>query len=315
MFGYDESSNRSRPSSLLRDVFPKPRASRSTPPSARFYFILAAVQAIVIWQNRDTIAGYLPMSWEVFLVYEHRWLLGVFFGIPITLLGMALGSVGQRIKAEYELSTVVPSRKEVAAEIADAVAAGMSAAVQFALFLRPFQTDGRLTFVNPNRRFVIPLLSAFYHEPLQLDLESFLADMVWPTYPLVSMGGPWIDVVGAGRIDAREEWQTLVEGLARQARIILFIPSDSLGCEWEVQMLKARGWLSKTVFVMPPGVETRRWEQAQCDWRDVGVALPDRDAFGLCFRVGDDGGVSVSSGLVGSGQGPLKRVLWPSPEN
>ncbi|HVH28349.1 MAG TPA: hypothetical protein VM818_16400 [Vicinamibacterales bacterium] len=125
--------------------------------------------------------------------------------------------------------------------------------------------------------------------------------------PLVAIGRPE-DVrppIGVARRYVRSgDWQSVVLSLMDGARIVVVGTSDSPGLVWEIEHLRDRGHLEKSVFVLPPtaaGNAALLWRIAQLisrhDGQDVGgigtVALPSigtRRAVGMVLR---DGAVTV----------------------
>jgi len=87
----------------------------------------------------------------------------------------------------------------------------------------------------------------------------------------------------------------MVRRLVEKAKAVLIIPSDRPGTLWEVQHLRAKGLLSKTIFIMPPearGFDWRaRWHDARKALGDFGASLPEYDRHGLMFRLDPEGQV------------------------
>ena len=289
---------------LTRDVIPRPQGSRSTPLGAKVCFIAASLQAIFIWGNKEDVAWYLHFDWGITFVVDHQWMLG----LPIMLVGGALGFLGQRLKREFELSNVVPSRERLAEEIAGTALRGEALERDYALFLRPFSSDGELSITNPRRTFAVPLMQGYYTQPLQVDLESLLADALWHKYPMIAVGG-YDGVVGAGRVTS-QDWKKLVLALCENAQMILFVPSDSPGCEWEVKTILDSHWHDKTAFIMPPAVEEDRWAATQKTWLAKGVEIPDWHPIGEVFNLNLEARVVCGVRLESKVLRNLGKTLW-----
>jgi hypothetical protein len=126
--------------------------------------------------------------------------------------------------------------------------------------------------------------------------------------PLVAIGRPE-DVrppIGVARRYVRNgDWQSVVLSLMDSARVVVVGTSDSPGLVWEIEHLRDRGHLEKSVFVLPPtgaGNAALLWRTvarliSRHEGQEVGgigtVALPSigtRRAVGMVLR---DGAVTV----------------------
>jgi hypothetical protein len=127
---------------------------------------------------------------------------------------------------------------------------GAANGIRFALFLRPFSSNRRLTIGNPYRTLSY-LWPASMSEEENIDLETLLAD-AFRADGLICLGKHG-EAIGAGRIEVSDsEWQADVKKLVARAAVVLVVPSTSEGTMWEINYLKENGHLPKSIFVMPP---------------------------------------------------------------
>lgn len=240
----------------------------------------------------------LPFNTQLSLQYAlpSAKLLSIAGGVSASvLLGLALVVLGLFLRKR-----VIVSRQKrndrTAQEIMTTLRANPDAAVpEFYLYLRAFETTGRLQvpLYLRLRKFSIGLWQL-----VTSDLESYVGDAVGGAVPLIAMGRPG-ESVGAGRVVATEEnWEGDISTLMRRATGILVIPSSRPGTLWEMDALKRNGLLSKVVFVMPPrthggGVlDTReRWEAARQILVGHGIEAPEHQERGLLFEANADGKV------------------------
>jgi len=238
----------------------------------------------------------LPFSTQLSLEYAlpSAKLLSVLGGVTASvLLGLALVTLGLVLRKRVIVSR--QSRNDrTAQEIMTALRANSDAAVpEFYLYLRAFETTGRLQvpLYLRLRKFSIGLFQL-----VTSDLESYVGSAVGSAVPLIAMGRPG-ESVGAGRVVASEEhWEGDISTLMRRATGILLIPSSRPGTLWEMDALKRNGLLRKVVFVMPPrthgGLDTReRWEAARSILVGHGIEAPEHQERGLLFETDPDGKV------------------------
>jgi hypothetical protein len=179
---------------------------------------------------------------------------------------------------------------------------------RFSLYLRPFATSdrlgtsdiGRVSFSGGNMETV----------NIQTDFEAYLAGALPASRPLIAAGRPGIlltaatdlpdghwapDIPGIGKFPCTEEnWRERVTAAARAAELIVVIPLDFPGTQWELQWLHENGLLSKCVFLMPPtrpgnpGYEVA-WRQASAALSGLGVKIPGYRNNGalFAFKAGD----------------------------
>ena len=146
----------------------------------------------------------------------------------------------------------------------------------FALYLRAFMTTNKFIMNG-------------------MDLETILAYSIAPTLPVIALGQPG-EHLGAGRIQTSDEhWQEEIIRLFENAKLIIIIPSHREGTLWEINNLKQRNYLQKTVFIMPPEMNfygkpySETWNKAVTSAAACGVALPNHFPKGLIFKLNDAG--------------------------
>lgn len=85
--------------------------------------------------------------------------------------------------------------------------------------------------------------------------EEVVAWTAWSVGPVLAIGQPGtvLQPLGAARdYYSDDNWQSAVEQLAEDARAIVVVVGRSPGLVWEIQNIRRRGRLAKTVFVLPP---------------------------------------------------------------
>lgn len=169
--------------------------------------------------------------------------------------------------------------------------AGRDPAREFFVYLRAFETTGRLRAPL----FSFDLGSLGLGRLRTTELESFIGAALMKVGPLVALGRPG-ESIGAGRIETSDEgWRNDIARLAERAKAIVLIPSHHAGTLWEAEYLEQRGLLARTVFVMPP--ESRafnwraHWSQARIAMGPLGTSLPEYQELGLIFTMRRGGGV------------------------
>jgi hypothetical protein len=100
--------------------------------------------------------------------------------------------------------------------------------------------------------------------------------------------------IGAGKATVSEaEWRSIVRTAAEGADLILVIPFDYAGTKWEVEMIRKRGYLPKTVFIMPETLGYARygqdWEKARAAYARKSLVFPPYEKVGMLFTMSDDG--------------------------
>ena len=114
----------------------------------------------------------------------------------------------------------------------------------FAVFLRPFYLTGKMM----QWRF------QFYSKDWGKfdDLEQAIVSTLDESMPTVALGKPG-ETSGFGRISMDESsWESAAAELMLRASLIICIPSAHPGTAWELEEIMQKGYLVKTVFVMPP---------------------------------------------------------------
>ncbi len=121
----------------------------------------------------------------------------------------------------------------------------------YSLYLRSFSTTGKMLTKDTSLHF--PGIDLFRdHENLFVDLETVFAEVLEIYLPVVTLGTPG-EFIGAGRVETDDRsWKDALEVLAENAVLILVLPSTGLSLFWEIEWIKQRNYLSKTMFIMPP---------------------------------------------------------------
>jgi hypothetical protein len=272
-----------------RNILRRRKGARSTPIAARL--VLAAV---------------MLGCWPVFHFTQDRLYLSVLPDWAVSLCAACMACayftllvlLALSLKKRHEISFVGPERDKIAQDIAEAAFRGTLGDQQFVIFLRPFRFDGRRPIRNPelegNRGLMSSLAQTLLTgvpttKPQLVDLETLITDMLAPHYDFISVGGI-TNVVGAGRI-AADDWQRVVELLTQAARLIIFVPSDTAGCEWEAQQIISRNLLNKTLFFMPPSEKQTIWNNTRQGWSKHGISLPHYNRSGAMFFIRETGEV------------------------
>jgi len=172
----------------------------------------------------------------------------------------------------------------------------------FRLFLRPFNTVGKLRIANPERPTVYS--PSFFEQPGTLDLEFIIAKYLSTMGQVYAVGGPE-NSVGPGRLHVDDKsWFHNFELLAKAAHCIIVIPGYTLGSTAEVCWLKANFFLDKTIFIMPPssfgqsGEAKSEWEKTSAAVEDIGLCFPEYKRTGLLFKMNSLGQEVRSETLV-----------------
>lgn len=167
----------------------------------------------------------------------------------------------------------------------------------FSLYLRSFEITNRLHTVTGEQQSFLGTFGSLKNDG---DFEEQLADAMSSLAPLVGLGMPG-EAIGAGRISTPERnWQRNILLLMERAEIIILVPSARPGTLWEMEQIRNRGYLGKTVFLLPPGISRDKWRQACVRLKepDFGWALPE------------------SSAVADTSNGRLAWLLgpWPTPQ-
>jgi hypothetical protein len=105
----------------------------------------------------------------------------------------------------------------------------------------------------------------------------FLGDGAWTTAPSDNLSNDKLfqDL-------ARHDWRAMVNVLVAEASIIIMIPSGGRGTRWELQLIKARRLLGRTIFAKPPYFTRADWDNTRRALRDDFV-LPEYRPEGFLF--------------------------------
>lgn len=254
--------------SLMFETLNRSLDPMGRPASAERYFGAAAAQAVIIW---------------IFLHQEMG--LGLFPSVLlITIIGSLLGAKGNSLTEEYRtwVRTILAERL---AALARARALGDS---EFFLYLRPFSFDDSLPVNNPLHN-LAPVLKDHYRQMPIVELESLLSEIVWQTSTFLKIGGNRT-ASGACEITAcDDEWRELFLYTAEKARLILVVPSATPSCSWEIETISLKGWLQKTLLIMPPVIKkewptfAETWESTRSKWGTEGFELPPFAPSGALF--------------------------------
>lgn len=146
--------------------------------------------------------------------------------------------------------------------------------IPFALFLRPFSSDGTIQVRNPMRS-RWSLAPSRYHELPHVALERWLAIAVKPDYQLRVLGG---DAIGPGAV-VTAAWQAEFHRLAAEAKRIALIALPGKELVWELDQLRACGHLHKSAIIVPALREIRidvdRMSAFRAELSALGFDLPE----------------------------------------
>ncbi len=177
----------------------------------------------------------------------------------------------------------------------------------FALYLRPFSSGQRLECY-----FAADLMVSEYDGAIARDAEEFFAEVMEDVFPLVGFGMAEGEI-GSGRVSTvGQAWKTYVETLALKAQFILCYPADTPGTLWELEMLRSKNLLSKTVFFTPSrrprpmGLasklsegEAATWPQRRERLRKLGYDMPTAESDDIDLFVLTSGGeATLAQGRV-----------------
>lgn len=182
------------------------------------------------------------------------------------------------------------------------------------LYFRPFKTTGQLHLRNPESDVAGPMPVMF--EGKTMELESILREGLERYGALVGLGRSG-EADGAGRVESSEEsWRQKAAMLADKARLILLMPSDRAGTLEEMQLVRQTGYLTKTLFLMPPQPEggsynaAEEWSRARASAVQAQLTLPEYRSAGCFFTCAVDGSVFALFPLdAQSKKGRMQSVL------
>ena len=274
-------------------------------------------------------------SWISALVIGVLSLLGYFTGlISLTALGALLGAavmiwlIGKLLtrRAHTRFVRMSEERQELRNERARQALLRLMTNQELLrpliVFLRPFKAT-RDYRVNLGSLGVFAGSSSLSDSR---EFETSLAKLVAPFGDFVALGQE-LDARGAGRVrTGDDEWKSVVQEICEAATAIIMFPSATPGTSWEGVLLTERGYIAKTVFLMPPQVwmelkgPIRRlvgteeelqeepglrvtadgtlqglnenapldWDAARSGFAQFGISLPEFEDYGLAFILNED---------------------------
>jgi hypothetical protein len=157
-----------------------------------------------------------------------------------------------------------------------------------AVFLRPLGITRVLALSRP---------SEVAEKKELLTLEIALARALRPGVAFTYIGGPMHP--GAASMittaSASADWRVPVKMLVHDRDLILIVPGETPGMQWELRFLCEEHLLGRTMFVMlPVDVDPQageRWAGARADASGFGLQLPSYRDRGGFLRLGEDGAV------------------------
>jgi hypothetical protein len=198
---------------------------------------------------------------------------------------------------------------------------------KFFVYLRSFRITNSLPVSSSNNDIQVKDGKAFADLD-SIDFEGALVTALEPIAPFTALGRTG-EAFGAGRIETDDaNWQSMITPLIAKSAMVFLIPSLQSGTVWEIEHLIANRFLSKTVFVLPPGYLRRDWESI-CDRLakpDFGLKLhrsqsvlsagwarllDSRNVTGCFFMLNNEGNEAASSefDIDASSQAILDAVL------
>ncbi|WP_327696307.1 hypothetical protein [Streptomyces sp. NBC_00459] len=244
------------------------------------------------------VAAVVALGSGFILSFLFGYLVSIFVSTPI------FGLINLENRARQRV------RDRRAQRLGEWVRAGRTPA--YSLYLRPFATADRLaTLMNG------VMHSGDGHDVanIQQDFEAVLAASLPSHRPIVAVGEAGAMVSGfaravetippvsfvplhvpsTGKITATEEtWRDLVAELVGPAELIVVVPLDFPGTQWEIDLLHRAGLLHKCVFYMPATLEGNdsysvAWRQAKAVVAPMGLNLPDYASRGSLFMITKSG--------------------------
>jgi hypothetical protein len=273
------------------------------------------------------IGGFVPF---VLIMAATRTEIGL-LELPIwyhlaTIAFPALCAPSAKLLSRSHRQTEQSKRDRRAAQILKILRASRGAAAgDFSLFLRAFETTGRMPFESSfweSGMFVGSGMDVRSEDDKMGDFEAGLAEAVEKETPLVALGRPG-EQLGAGRaLTTDEQWQEDLRLLANHAKSIFLLPSSRPSVIWELNFLIESRLLEKVVWVQPP----RRllwWlpigRDRSYDWKPTWTAMgkyaaersiefPPYNNQGSIFTVSNEGRLIVHRSLKGHAAGPALRI-------
>ena len=161
-----------------------------------------------------------------------------------------------------------------------------------ALLLRAFGDDMMDMPLSFSERFrpwvIIPYMLRFYRP----NFEEFIVHLASRFGRVVAIADPDNDSFSLGAIRIRAEvgedgWKEKVSGAIKESTAIIVFCCDSHGLDWEISEIVRTSSLAKTIFVLPPTIETERrirWEAVKktVQESELKMELPEMPNQGAC---------------------------------
>jgi hypothetical protein len=209
-------------------------------------------------------------------------------GLPLFAVAFLLGPFLRRRIQKHDQASQT-SRDISAQTNLESVQSGLRP--KYAVYLRSFWLDGKAPTEYAEYR------SEFIREPPQRDFEYLLAAALVADTPLIAIGRTG-GVLGTGKVESDDaSWEEKAKDLCRHATNIFMVPLDTPSTQWEVLMLKEKGLLNKTIFVMPPSSGPLfgdselavKWNKARQSYGAIGIEIPEYFELGQLFRLDQHG--------------------------
>ncbi|SEL76918.1 Ankyrin repeat [Colwellia chukchiensis] len=231
------------------------------------FTIVITIALMLGWQARIN-APDVELSYLVSIIS-----LLVIVAIDIARRYVLLQLVTKRLYLEQQ------SRDKKAHDIVESISAGDTAdPVDFAVYLRPFKSTGKL-----------------HNKQTGIEIETALALVFPDELPIISLGEPG-EHIGTCRVKTDEEkWQAIVATMLLKAKLIILLPSMNEGTLWEINHIIERGYLDKTIFLMLPKRDENdeksaaRWHKLMTHLMSLGLQLPSQQSYGLIFTLNTNG--------------------------
>lgn len=219
----------------------------------------------------------------------------------VAFVGLALFVVGivRSNRSEARVLGFQQARNEVAERIRDAVMQGRRPEGPYFVYLRPFTVDKLFVYADFRTRAGGEYVEKYGVSTSRHDLESALALLLEGHGALVCLSDQ-PGLASAGHVKSSDEdWQGDVVKLCEAAAGIFIVPFDTPGTRWEVATIIERGWLDRTLFVMPVRTVLHKWlrvpwlsadygglwERARATYQASGLRLPAYDRRGAVVRM------------------------------
>lgn len=217
------------------------------------------------------------------------------------LLAVPLLAIGAWIfsytEGEKQVTVDTNAQSLVTSNAQTPTSAPMEVPGYFFLYLRPFESTNKYRVTDAH-------LNLFSWDVWERDgyddIERLLSRSLSPTAQFVALGKPG-EHRGAGRVlTSEEEWKEYVARLAKSAALIVMLPSCHEGTLWEMKLITEQGYISKTIFIMPPSDsffysasaddDAEVWEKTTLACKEFGLTLPQYTPSGQVFKLQDGAG-------------------------